>query len=63
MPQTIFQPKSAWGSYQDEAIRPNVNRSFGDMLVAAATHPSMLLLHGTIYRAKFGCGEEQQKEA
>ena len=35
--------QTAWGSYQEEAIRPNVNRSFGDMLVAAATHPSMLL--------------------
>ncbi|MCO4824625.1 MAG: DUF1800 family protein, partial [Amylibacter sp.] len=35
--------QTAWGSYQEAAIRPNVNRSFGDMLVAAATHPSMLL--------------------
>jgi len=32
-----------WGSFQDEAIRPHVNGSFADMLVAAATHPSMLL--------------------
>ncbi|WGI21138.1 DUF1800 domain-containing protein [Amylibacter sp. IMCC11727] len=35
--------QTVWGSYQEEAIRPHVNGSFGDMLVAAATHPSMLL--------------------
>ncbi len=29
-------------SYRNEAIRPNISGSFGDLLVASATHPAML---------------------
>lgn len=35
--------RMAWGSYQEEAIRPYINGRFADLLIAAATHPSMLL--------------------
>jgi uncharacterized protein (DUF1800 family) len=35
--------QAIWGTYQEEAIRPHVGGTFGDILVAAVTHPSMLL--------------------
>jgi len=31
------------GAYFDDAIRPNINRRFADLLKAAITHPSMIL--------------------
>jgi uncharacterized protein (DUF1800 family) len=31
------------GAYEREAIRPNINRTFEDMLVAVVCHPAMLL--------------------
>lgn len=32
-----------WGNYLEQAIRPYMAGSFGDLLVSAVTHPSMLL--------------------
>ncbi|MDR6264779.1 DUF1800 domain-containing protein [Roseobacter sp. N2S] len=32
-----------WGNYLEQAIRPHITGSFGDLLVSAVTHPSMLL--------------------
>lgn len=35
--------RMTFGDYLDSAIRPHIGAGFGDMLVAAVTHPNMLL--------------------
>ncbi|WP_069300753.1 DUF1800 domain-containing protein [Neptunicoccus sediminis] len=32
-----------WGNYIEEGLRPHITASFGDLLVSAVTHPSMLI--------------------
>lgn len=35
--------RAIWGTFQESAIRPNTSGKFADLLIAATTHPSMVL--------------------
>lgn len=42
VPKTRFA-RAVWGNFQEAAIRPNIGGSFADLLIAATTHPSMVM--------------------
>lgn len=35
--------RAVWGNFQEAAIRPHIGGKFSDLLIAATTHPSMVL--------------------
>ena len=35
--------RTIWGNFQETAIRPHISGKFADLLIAATTHPSMVL--------------------